>query len=114
MTNLDNESLNYNKSSKIVDKVSTSNKEIQVNPESKPTKVYIDRSWSAKCLTTRIMKAKPKSTAEVSVNTEERFSTYRHPQSHGESDTSNVNTPSNMMSDNSTKLRLFKKYDDSN
>jgi hypothetical protein len=44
MTNLDNESLNYNKSSKIVDKVSTSNKEIQVNPESKPTKVYIDRS----------------------------------------------------------------------
>ena len=89
--------------------ISTRNQESQVEPESKPTKVYIDRACSAKCLSTRIVKPKAKNTVEASVNTTETMSFKKYSPSRG-SEQSSLNTPSNNLSEVSQKSSLFRKY----
>ena len=54
-----------------------------------------------------------KTTTEIAINTTEQFHIPRQPLSHA-SDQSNLNTPSNVVTDANTKLRLFRKYNSSN
>lgn len=96
-------------SSPAVVRIQTRNQEVQVEPETKPTKVYMDRSCSAKALTTRVVKPKAKTTADIGCNTAERISYTMH-SPNKESNPSKVNTPSNVIEEANRKSRLFKKY----
>lgn len=92
----------------LATKVQTRDQEVQITPEVKPTKVYMDRSCSAKWLTARIIKQKPKSTSEIGTNTTGFLKLGKH--SPKSSENSGVNTPSNAMGDISKKSHLFRKY----
>jgi hypothetical protein len=88
--------------------IPTRDQEVQITPEAKPTKVYIDRSCSAKWLTTRVIKPKPKPTTEIGTNTTE----LNHQQKYSPkgSESSSANTTNNVMGDLTKNSRLFKKY----
>lgn len=89
--------------------IQTRNQETQVEPEAKPTKVYIDRSCSAKQLSIRVMKQKPAPTVDVGCNTDEIKPVKIQSPSRG-SEPSSINTPSNAISENNNKTKLFRKY----
>ncbi|CAI2375933.1 unnamed protein product [Moneuplotes crassus] len=78
----------------MLNKVQTRDQEVQVAPDFKPTKVYIDRALSAKCLTTKVFKPKLKQTTDAAVNTKERFILTQKNDSRYSSGNSSLNTPS--------------------